>query len=95
MNIATRVQILDQADYMYLYIFFMFSFYNQPALSPSSRVFTNDPGDLGSILGRVTPKILKTVLDTSLHNTQHYKIRIKGKVDQSRGKSSALPYTSV
>ena len=35
------------------------------------------------------------VLDTSLLNTQQYKVRIKGKVEQSREKSSALPYTSV
>ena len=27
--------------------------------------------------------------------TQHYKVRIKGKVEQSREKSSALPYTLV
>ena len=26
---------------------------------------------------------------------QHYKVRIKGKVEQFRGWSSALPYTSV
>ena len=30
------------------------------------------------------------VLDTSLHNTQHYKVRIKGKVEQSREISSTL-----
>ena len=30
------------------------------------------------------------VLDTSLHNTQHYKVSIKGKVEQSRKKSNAL-----
>ena len=59
------------------------------------RVFANGPGDLGSILGRVTPKTLRMVLDTSLLNTQEYKVRIKSKVDQSREKSSALPYTSV
>ena len=47
------------------------------------RVFTNGPGDLGSIPGRVIPKTLKMVLDTSLLNTQHYKVRIKGKVEQS------------
>ena len=35
------------------------------------------------------------VLDTSLFNTQQYKVRIKGKVEQSREKSSARPYTSV
>ena len=34
-------------------------------------------------------------LDTSLFNTQRSKVRIKGKGEQSREKSSALPYTSV
>ena len=38
----------------------------------------------GSIPGRVIPKPLKVVLDTSLLNTQQYKVRIKGKVEQSR-----------
>ena len=33
------------------------------------------------------------VLDTSLLDTQHYKVRIKGKVEQSRERSSALPNT--
>ena len=49
-----------------------------------SRVFTNDPGDRGSIPGRVIPKTQKMVLDVTLINTHHYKIRIKGKVEQSR-----------
>ena len=35
------------------------------------------------------------VLDTSLRNTQQYKVRIKGKVEQSRERSGTLPYTSV
>ena len=47
-------------------------------------MFANDPGDLGSIPGRVIPKTQKVVLDASLLNTQHYKVRIKGKVEQSR-----------
>ena len=34
--------------------------------------------------GRVIPKTQKMVLDASLLNTQHYKVRIKGKVEQSR-----------
>ena len=59
------------------------------------RVFANGPGDLGSIPGRVILKTLKMVLNTSLLNTQQYKVRIKGKVEQSRERSSALPYTSV
>ena len=59
------------------------------------RVFANGPGDLGSIPGRVIPKTQKMVLDASLLNTQHYKVRIKGKVEQSWERSSALPYTLV
>ena len=55
------------------------------------RVFANSPGDMGSIPGRVILKILKMVLDTSLLNTQYYKVRIKGKVEQSRERSNALP----
>ena len=59
------------------------------------RLFAHGPGDLGSIPGRVIPKTLKMVLDTSLPNTQQIKVRIKGKVDQSRERSSALLYTLV
>ena len=55
------------------------------------RVFANGPGDLGSIPGHVIPKTIKMVLDTSLLNTQQYKVRIKGKVEQSRERSIALP----
>ena len=51
------------------------------------RVFANGLGDLGSILGRVIPKTLKMVLDTSLLNTQQYEVHIKGKVEQSRERS--------
>ena len=40
-------------------------------------------------------KHFKMVLDISLLNTQHYKVRIKDKVEQSKEKSSTLPYTSV
>ena len=59
------------------------------------RVFANGPGDMGSIPGRVLPKTLKMVLDASLLNTQQYNVHIKGKVEQSRERSSTLPYTSV
>ena len=60
-----------------------------------SRVFASDPEDRGSIPGRVIPKTQKMVFDAALLNTQHYKVRIKGKVEQFREWSSALPYTSV
>ena len=60
-------------------------------IGPVGRVFGNHPGDLVSIPGHVIPM----VLDTSLLNTQQYKVRIEGKVEQSREMSSALLYTSV
>ena len=59
------------------------------------RVFANGPGDLDSIPGDSYQRLQKMVLDASLLNTQHYKVRIKSKVEQSREKSSALPYTLV
>ena len=66
-----------------------------PDIGLAVRVFANGPGDLGLIPGRVIPKTQKMVLDASLLNTQHYKVRIKGKVEQSRERSSTLPYTLV
>ena len=59
------------------------------------RVFANGPGDLGSISRSSHTKDFKMVLDDSLLNTQHYKVRIKGKVEKSRERSSALPYILV
>ena len=59
------------------------------------RVFANGPGDLGSIPGRVIPKTKKIVLGATLLNTQHYKVRIKGKVEQPRERSIILPHTLV
>ena len=58
-------------------------------------MFANGPGDLGSIPGHVKPKTKKMVIDTSLLITQQYKVCIKGKVEQSEKRSSALPYTLV
>ena len=53
-------------------------------------MFANGPGDQGSIPGRVIPKTQKMVLDATLLNTQHYKVRIKGKVEQFREWSNTL-----
>ena len=64
-------------------------------IGPVGSVFANGSVDLGSIPGRVIPKTLEIVFDTALLNTQQYKVRIKGKVEQSRERSSTLPYTSV
>ena len=52
----------------------------------------NTPADQGSIPGQVIPKSQKMVLDAALLSIQHYKVRIKGKVEQTREWSSALPY---
>ena len=54
-------------------------------------MFANGLGDQGSIPGRVILKTQKMVLDVALLNTQHYKVRIKGKVEQSRKWSSKRP----
>ena len=64
--------------------------WNRTISTLAVRVFANGPGDLGSIPGRVIPKTQKMVLDASLLNTQHYKVRIKGKVEPSR--EGVAPY---
>ena len=61
----------------------------------AGRVFANGPGDQGSIPGHVIPNTLKMLLDTSLLNIQQYKVLIEGKVEQSKERSSTLPYSSV
>ena len=58
-------------------------------------MFANGTGDLGLIPSRIILKTLKMVLDTSFLNTQHYKVPIKGKVKQSRERSSAPLHLSV
>ena len=60
-----------------------------------SRVFANGLGDWGSIPRQVIPKTQNMVLYAALLNTQHYKVQIKGKVEQSREWSSTLPYASL
>ena len=46
--------------------------------------------DWGSIPGGVIPKTQKIILNAALLSTQYYKVRIKGKVEQSRERSSVL-----
>ena len=53
-------------------------------------MFAHDPGDQGSIPGRVIPKAQKIVFDAALLSSQHYKVRIKGKAKPSREWSRAL-----
>ena len=49
----------------------------------AGRMFANGPGDLELIT--VIPKTQKMVLDISFLNTQHYKVRIKSKVETRKG----------
>ena len=44
-----------------------------------SRVFANNLGDRGSIPSRIILKTQEMRLGATLLNTQHYKVRIKGK----------------
>ena len=66
-----------------------------PSINQVVRVFVNCPGNWGTIPGQVIPKTQKMVLDAALLNTQHYKVWIKGKVEQSKEKNCALLYTLV
>ena len=67
---------------MFMFVSFV---YQKWVLISFYRVFTNGPGDRGLVPGRVIPKTQKMVLNAA------YKARIKGKVEQSRKRSSALP----
>ena len=60
-----------------------------------SRVFAYSPRNLGSIPGRVKPKTQKMLLDAALLNTSHYKISIKGNVEQSREWSITLGVVDI
>ena len=68
---------------------------SQSSIGMMVILFANSLGDPSSIPGRVIPKTQNMVLHASLLNTQPYKVQIKGKVEQSRERSSALPNTSV
>ena len=60
-----------------------------------SRMFPNGPVDRGLVPSRVIPKTQKMVLGAALLSPEHYKVRNKGKVEQSWEWNSALPYTSL
>ena len=49
-------------------------------------MFVNSLGDWRSISGRVVPKTQKMILDNSLLNTKHHKVKIQGKVEDSKEK---------
>ena len=65
------------------------------AISLMSTVFANGPENRGSIPGRVIPMTQTIVLYAALLNTLQYKVRVKGKLEESQEWSRTLPYTSV
>ena len=82
--------------------FLIFSFFSPnktPKISstdwPTEYSVRHGPGDRDSIPGRVIPKTQKILLDAALLNTRHYKLKNKGKVDQSREWSSAPLHLGV
>ena len=85
------ILILKNAYIYRLYILIIIFYFSKLSASVMVRVFAHGPGDLGSVPGRDIPKTQKMVLDAALLNTQHCKERIKGKVEQSRERSSAPP----
>ena len=70
-------------SYMYIYIYII------RHIGQVGRVFANGPADLDSIPGRVIPKTLKMVLDTSLLNTHN--IRDVSKVKWSNPGKGVAP----
>ena len=62
-----------------------------------SRVFANGPRDWvqSQVESYQRLKKKKMVLDAPLLNTQYCEVQIKGRVEQSRDWSSALPNTLV
>ena len=66
---------------------------NDWSIGRVERVLANGLEDRGSIPGRVIPKTQKMVLDISLLNIQHYKVWIKGKMEQPMEISIVLLYT--
>ena len=61
------------------------------AIDQLGGVFGDSPGDRVSAPCRVISKTQKIVLDASLLNTHYFKVSIKGKVKESRERSSTLP----
>ena len=59
------------------------------------RVFANGPVAWVQSQVESYQRLKKMVLDAALLNIQHYKVRIKGKVDESRERSSPLPYSLI
>ena len=80
---------MNKYIYIYIYIYVCIWFYRYIR-------FANDCGSQGSILGQVVLKTQKMVVGVSLLNTQHFKVRIKGKwSNPGKGVSPSLHLSVV
>ena len=89
---CAMVWIMQFSD---IFMFFTFMFLFQPTHLSSGYSVRSWPRRPGFNLRSSHNKDLKMILDNSLLNTQHNKVRIKSKVEQSRERCGSLPYTSV
>ena len=78
-------------SYKYLRSFF----WGGGATGRMSSVFANGPRDQSRNPGRIIPKTQKMVIDSTLLITQQYYVGIKGKMEQSREQSIALPVITL
>ena len=84
-SLSIYLSVYQSSSVCYLSIY-LFITYCRGEIGLMSRVFANGPGDRGSIpkiQKLLVAKIQKMVLDAALLSTHHYKLRIKGKVEQS------------
>ena len=78
MSSLLRRQFYRYTLYIYIYIY----------IGQVGKVFANGLEVWGPIPGQVISKIQKMVLGTFLFNSQHYKVCINGKVEESKESSS-------
>ena len=85
---------IDTLLYIYIYIYIYMYVYFDWLFGIMVRELTNGLGDWGSILSQSYQKLKKWYLMPPCL-TQHYKVRIKGKMEQSEERRSSLLYTLV
>ena len=79
LKMESKIKLHAHIWVMYLFLnSYIFNVLDQP-IGIMVRVFANGPGDWSSIPSWVILKMQKMIYDSSLLNTQHYKVYIKDK----------------
>ena len=89
-DIHNKTNIYEWKQYGIIFYVYICHFISDPLVE--SLPIAQETGVQSQV---VIPKTQKMVLDATLLNIQHYRVHIKGKVEQSREKSNALHYTLV